>query len=107
MLLCLDAALKNRFPQYHPRSGVGSLACLFPALVGAEPQDRASDLAARLSFGSIGSGVLSSMCGRRGVPTVRYQKRVGCWAERCSQRRERPLNRDLVFFDVFMFSPRV
>ena len=65
------------------RSGVGSLACLFSALIEAEPQGRARGLAVRFLSGSIGSGWLSIMCGLRDFPTVRYQKLSGAEAENC------------------------
>ena len=77
---------------------------LFSALVEAEPQGRASGLAVRVSSGSIGSGWLSIMCGRQGVPTVRYQKLVGAGAESCLREADVPYFQGFgTFFRSYMY----
>ena len=62
----------------------GSLSAAPSALLAeAVSLDRAGGFARRLFSSSIGEVEESILCGRRGVPTISYQKLVGAGAESC------------------------
>ena len=63
-----------------------------PSALSAEAVSlgRASGFAMRLSSSSIGEVEERILCGRRGVPTVSYQKLVGAGAESCPRKVDVP-----------------